>query len=288
MSLQKFIDSLPASITKYQGFAVGRHTRALRDPELRKHPLLILGYQTQRKALKFQPVNREPWSSWEHGYHININALSKILTPKSRPENITASNLLFNSAAHIRFVRGHRPLQAKDKNRERTLEFRASQAEKMKENWPYVANLISMVRPTFVYLYSHQGYLTLREAQPDIFIQRLTTLPLGYDNLGRTFADIYLDLIQVPNMDHPCILVTGPDFMVMTYKSDPRLNEEIVPIKPASIQKLSSLAANLAPQIRDIDAMISAVDEFQSMQSSHRHDRTVAVEGFSAYAYTRI
>ena len=68
--------------------------------------------------------------------------------------------------------------------------------------------------------------------------------------LRRTFADIYLDLIQVPNMDHPCILVTGPDFMVMTYKSDPRLNEEIVPIKPASIQKLSSLAADLAPRIR--------------------------------------
>ena len=127
MSLQKFIDSLPASITKYQGFAVGRHTRALRDPELRKHPLLILGYQTQRKALKFQPVvfslqkfakyssfeNREPWSSWEHGYHININALSKILTPKSRPENITASNLLFNSAAHIRFVRGNIPTLSK-------------------------------------------------------------------------------------------------------------------------------------------------------------------------------
>ena len=56
MSLQKFIDNLPASILKYQGFAIGRHTRALRDPELRKHPLLILGYQSQRKALKFQPV----------------------------------------------------------------------------------------------------------------------------------------------------------------------------------------------------------------------------------------
>ena len=80
--------------------------------------------------------------------------------------------------------------------------------------------------------------------------------------LRRTFADIYLDLIQVPNMDHPCILVTGPDFMVMTYKSDPRLNEEIVPIKPASIQKLSSLAADLAPRIRVHCIMIFSDDYF--------------------------
>jgi len=289
MSAQKFIESIPSSITKHQGFAIGRHLRALKDPEIRRHPLLVLGYQHQRKVLKFQPIRREPWSSWEHGFHININALCKILTPQAKPENITVSNLLFNTATDIKHVRGQRRFHiAKDKIRERSLEFRASESEKMKENWPYVSKLINLVQPKFIYLHSHPGYLALRDAQPEIFRQRLTTLSLGYDAIGRTLSEIFLDVVQIPEMDRPCVLITGPDFMVMTYKSDSRLNQMIYPIKTSTIQRLSALAADLSPRIQNIEDIVSVVNTFNELQDSKHQDNTIAVEGFSSYAYTKI